>query len=345
MPPIPRTTFSTDQIPARDRFDIYRDSVSVIFDAEAHDKKNVPQFEAHLDSFMFGQIMLARHRTSAAKYIRSKKAIDTDGIDSILIQFYLKGGLSNRSGKLTTEAADGDVIIFDLSKPTSVFNPDFDNICALFPRDLMESYLPTISKWHGQVLPRDRPMTRLLRQHMLSLYQIGSQTTNENSGSIQRSLLEITSCAIQGSADTLPASSEALPTAILFEIKRWIRSNISHPDLSPNSLCSTFSLSRTQLYRITEPLGGISNYIRNQRLKRSFTDLQNPKLNHHSISEIGYKWGFSNQGSYTRSFKKYFGLVPRDVREMVNLNQFAQTNKPVENLDRNYEDWIRSIST
>ncbi|MFC4992929.1 helix-turn-helix domain-containing protein [Rubritalea tangerina] len=293
---------------------------------------------------MFDQIMLARTRSNAAQYVRTQKAINADGIDSIMVQLFIKGEVDFRAGKIRTDVQAGDIAIFDLARPIDNFNTDFDNLSALFPRELIESYIPTAGKWHGQVLPRNRPMTRLLRNHMLSLYQIGPQITNESCASIQRSLLDLTSSAFQHASDILPATAETLPATILMEIKKHIRLHLASPNLSPNSLCQAFSLSRAQLYRLTEPLGGISNYIRDQRLKRSFSDLQNPEFLHHSIAEIGYKWGFSDHGSYTRSFKKYFGLPPKEVREMRHLNH--QINKPStkDDIDRNYEDWVRSLS-
>lgn len=344
MDPIPRTTFSTDLVAGSDRYDVFRDSISVLFDLEAHDKENLNKFEAHLDAFMFDQIMLARTRSNSAQYTRSNKMISADGIDSIMIQLFVKGEVDFDNGQFRTHVNAGDIAIFDLARPVDNFNTDFDNLSALFPRELIESYIPTVGKWHGQVLPRNRPMTRLLRNHMLSLYQIGPDITNESCASIQRSLLDLTSSALQHSADILPAGAETLPATILMEVKKYIRINLANPELSPNTLCAAFGLSRAQLYRVTEPLGGISNYIRDQRLKRSSSDLQNPALKHLSITEIGYNWGFSDHGTYTRSFKKYFGLLPKDVREMGSINQIASTQRTPSEVDRNYEDWVRSLA-
>jgi AraC-like DNA-binding protein len=344
MDSIPRTTFSTDLVTADSRYDIFRDSISVLFDIEAHDKKNLDKFEAHLDAFMFDQIMLARTKSNAAQYVRSNKMISADGIDSIMVQLFVKGEVDFKSNDVRTGVTAGDIVIFDLARSVDNFNTDFDNLSALFPRELLESYLPTAGKWHGQVLPRNRPMTRLLRNHMLSLYQIGPEITNESCASIQRSLLDLTSSALQHSADILPATAETLPATVLMEIKKHIRLQLHNPELSPNTLCQAFGLSRAQLYRVTEPLGGISNYIRDLRLKRSFSDLQNPTLKHLSIAEIGYNWGFSDQGTYTRSFKKYFGLLPKDVREMGAMNQLITTTNKPSDVDRNYEDWVRKLA-
>lgn len=341
---IPRTTFSTDLVSDNDRYDVFRDSISVLFDIEAHDKKNLNKFEAHLDAYMFDQIMLARTRSNAAQYVRTNKMLRSDGIDSIMVQLFIKGEVDFRTGKRQLDILPGDIAIFDLSQPIDNFNTDFDNVSLLFPRELLESYIPTAGKWHGQVLPRNRPMTHLLRNHMLSLYQIGPELTNESCASIQRSLLDLTSSAFQHTADILPTTCETLPATILMEVKKHIRTNLVNTELSPTSICTTFSLSRAQLYRITEPLGGISNYIRNQRLKRSFADLQNPALRHLSITEIGYNWGFNDHGTYTRSFKKYFGVLPKDAREMGSLNQHTTSTTKAETIDRNYEDWVRSLA-
>lgn len=344
MDAIPQTTFSTDFVPEQDRYDLFKDSISVLFDIEAHDKKNLNQFEAQINAFMFDQIMLARARSNAAHYIRSHQSISSDGIDSIMVVLFIKGDIDFRYNGNHSQIRAGDIVICDLALPATNFHSDFENLTLLFPRELLESYIPTASRWHGKILPRNRPITRLLRNHMLSLYEIAQDVRTRSAASIQRSLLDLTSAAFQHSTDILPAYTESLTAPLLMEIKKYIRLNLTDAELGPDSLCSTFSLSRAQLYRITSTLGGISNYIRDLRLKRSFADLQNPALRHLSIAEIGYNWGFNDHGTYSRNFKKHFDLLPKDVRELGAGNQLVTTDDSSDQVDRNYENWVRSLS-
>lgn len=341
---IPRTVFSTEPIAENDRFDLFRDSMSVIFDVEL-DKKHAPRsFTAEVEAFMFDQVMLAKTESIAAGYNRRRTDIGADGIDMIMIQLYVKGEELVRCGQDITHVKTGDIIVYDLNKEALSQTSDFINLSVIFPRDMIESYIPTVSHWHNKVLPRERPMTQLLKNHILSLYQVGPKITNESCAGLQRSLLELTSSALQHSADILPKHKESVSGAVLLEIKKWIQQNLSNPELSLNSICGAFGTSRAQLYRITEPLGGLMNYVRDQRLKRALYDLKDPTLNRLSVTEIGFRWGFNDAGTFTRNFKRQFGFLPKEAREQQNLNASILNKDRSQKSELGYDDWVRSLA-
>lgn len=341
---IPRTVFTTDIIPAKDRFDVFRDSMSVLYDAELDDASKSKPFDANVDAFMLDQTMLLRTQASSGIYNRGNLDIRQDGNDMYLISLFLKGGDLISCGKISTIVKTGDIAIYDLNRKSKNTVTDFANLSFVFPRDLIESYIPTISNFHCQILPRDQPMTILLRSHMLSLYEAAPGITTESSASLQRSLLELTSTAVHQSKGILPKHEQTVINAVLVDIRRWINSRLADPELSADSICRAFSLSRTQLYRVTEPLGGIMNHIREQRLKKSYADLRDPALVHLSVSDTLYRWGFNDPGTFTRSFKKRFGMLPKDVK---NLPLTQQSEKALSDsiiTGDGFDDWIRTLS-
>jgi len=56
----------------------------------------------------------------------------------------------------------------------------------------------------------------------------------------------------------------------------------------------------------------LGEYIRQQKIKRAFSHLNDPQL---SLSQIAYECGFTDQSHFTRVFKTYFGLTPRRFRQ------------------------------
>ncbi len=341
---IPRTIFTTDIIPAKDRFDVFRDSMSVLYDAELDNASKAKPFDANVDAFMLNQTMLLRTQANSGIYNRSNLDIRQDGNDMYLISLFLKGGDLISCGKISTLVETGDIAIYDLNRESKNTVTDFANLSFIFPRDLIESYIPTISNWHCQILPRDQPMTILLRSHMVSLYEAAPGITTESSASLQRSLLELTSTAIQQSKSILPKHEQTVVNAVLLEVKKWINSHLADPGLSADSICRSFSLSRTQLYRVTEPLGGIMNHIREQRLKKSYKDLRDPALAHLSVTDVLYRWGFNDPGTFTRSFKKRFGMLPKDVKNLQHSHPSESPHKNATITGDGYDDWVRSLS-
>ncbi len=316
----------------------------MLFDLELQEKKTEANFYAHLDAAMIGQTMLANTRSTGAIYKRSRKALSADGIDSIMVQLYLSGATDFDSPQIYSEVLQGDIIVYDLAKPVANNNTNFNNLSILFPRELIESYLPTVSRWHGQVLPRNRPLTKLLKQHMISLHKLGGELTIETSVCTQRTLLDLASSALQHSADILPKHAETLPTALLIEIKQFIRKNLHKFDLYPSTIASAFHLSRAQLYRVTEPLGGLSSHIREQRMRHALQLIQSAQHHHLSIAEIGYQCGFSCPNSFSRNFKKFYNFSPRDARSAPHLALKAANESGINGPDRSYESWVKSLS-
>ncbi|NWK55530.1 helix-turn-helix domain-containing protein [Verrucomicrobiaceae bacterium N1E253] len=344
---IPHTQFSTDMVPEEHRFDVWRDSISVLFDIEQQKQDLKRPFDAHLDAFMLDQVMLARTRSEAAYYRRKAKDTRSDGIDMIMLQLFIKGEVEFCAGRSITQLQAGDIAVYDLSKPTNNFNTSFDNLSVLFPRELIDEYVPSATNWHGQHLPRSNPMTNLLRSHILSLYEFGPTITIEASPGLQRSLLNMTSTAFQASAENMHRSAEIVAATQLQEIKKYIRQHLADPNLTPDNIAKAFGLSRAHLYRITDPLEGIMQYIRHQRLKRCWKELQSPRQSHLSITELGFKWGYNDAGTFTRNFKKTFGMLPKDARALGALNNHqasAESQAGNDAPDRGYESWVRSLA-
>ena len=341
MTPIPHTKFTTNCVENDIRYDLFRDSISVLFEVEAEKTRDLLHFEANIDAYLYDQVLIAKCQSQAADYIRTSKKIRSDCNDSIMLQLFLEGNTHFSSDSDRTNIEAGDIVVFDLAKPATNHNTNFTHISVLFPRELLESYIPTASKWHGQVLPRRNPMTRLLGNHIMTLHEVGNEVDLDASKSMQRSLLELASSALQTHIDTW---TPCLDATLLMEIKKFIRHNLSNPTLSVDSLCAHFSLSRASLYRITEPLGGISHFIKIQRLKRAFMDIQDPKLNHLTITQITYNLGFNDTGTFTRVFKKHFGFLPKDLRNAGNAQLLVAQKTQNSDPNREYEKWVQALA-
>lgn len=74
-------------------------------------------------------------------------------------------------------------------------------------------------------------------------------------------------------------------------------------------------VSRSRLYRIFEPLGGVASYIRRQRLLRT-RDALSDIADTRSISRIAEEWGFVDASAYSRTFEHEFGISPKEARDI-----------------------------
>ena len=75
-------------------------------------------------------------------------------------------------------------------------------------------------------------------------------------------------------------------------------------------------MSRATLYRLFEPLGGVSSYIQERRLARAYAALIHPAHRHRPIYDIAFDCGFASEAHFSRAFRLFFGLPPSELRAM-----------------------------
>ncbi|MBD0401985.1 two-component regulator propeller domain-containing protein [Flammeovirga sp. EKP202] len=122
------------------------------------------------------------------------------------------------------------------------------------------------------------------------------------------------------SSNGAPSSFEVSPSAIeisskdeqlLEEAMMYIEQNLENSDLNVEHLCKELGVSRSQLYRKVKTMTNmsISEFIRTIRLKRAAQILQ---VDGSSILDVMDKVGFNNPSYFTRTFKKQFGVSPKE---------------------------------
>jgi hypothetical protein len=113
---LPVTRFSTAQHLGPDRWDAWRDSISVLFGVSPLIAATAPDDEhsvlgAHLGAVLFGET-----RFAAQSFERSQRKLIGNKLDHYLVQFYAKGGYAGRTGDEDVVLRPGDVCILDLAQ-------------------------------------------------------------------------------------------------------------------------------------------------------------------------------------------------------------------------------------
>jgi AraC-like DNA-binding protein len=91
---------------------------------------------------------------------------------------------------------------------------------------------------------------------------------------------------------------------------------MSDPKFNLEILACELGISQMSLYRKINGLFGQSpgDFVRTIRLKHGAKLLKN---NSGNISEIAYEVGFSNPANFSSSFRRQFGMSPRDYLKSI----------------------------
>ncbi|MDV7137402.1 two-component regulator propeller domain-containing protein [Maribacter sp. TH_r10] len=111
----------------------------------------------------------------------------------------------------------------------------------------------------------------------------------------------------------LPEKTTSIDRSFINKVLNYINENLEDSHLNVEQLAEDMHLSRSQLYRKIKAMTGITanEFIREIRLEKAKHMLESGS---ESISEVGFKVGFSSPSYFTKCFKAHFGILPTEVR-------------------------------
>jgi AraC-like DNA-binding protein len=336
----PTSKFDLNEIDSKERYDLWRESISVLFEVDLKADTAYEAFSASLTTCHLSSLLLSTTSSQEQFFNRSERLIATDGLDHCLLQLYTHGSTSGQWGRRHHSTVQtGDIFLLDLSQPITSLATDFTNITLVIPRHILSQHLPHVEIYHGCVLPRDSAFAKLLRTHLMTLQTVAPTLNVVEASTIAEGVAHLAGLYFRQS---LPTDDLAPINAAMYEtVKHYIAQNLSNPELTPEKIAARFNMSRAYLYRLFNSEKGVAHYIHEQRLRSAFRELQ--CLNKQQrIGEIAFSLGFNSESHFSRSFQRLFGLTPSDVRRQALEQRQAQQNGQFK-IDRRYELWVRKL--
>jgi AraC-like DNA-binding protein len=219
----------------------------------------------------------------------------------------------NTEGR-ATEVRTGDICFIDLSRPISLRAPDYNSLTLILPRAMLEPHVADIDSLHGRVLQKSSPLNAMLGNHLRTLFAEAPELSLAD-GQLAASGTAALIAAFAGPSaqghDTIARTESATPLQVM---RRFIETNLHHSDLGPDFICQRFGVSRAKLYRVFEPMGGVSHYILQRRLSRAYQLITDPSHADLRVSAIATRCGFGNVSAFSRAFSQAYGMSPTELR-------------------------------
>ena len=305
---LPRFHSSTLDVPREQRLRAWQLTIETLFEANAAQDE---AFSACLTAYHFNRFLLCRARLDGARYYRDSVRLGWCDLDHYLLHLPLQRGLVAGNG---LRVRPSDMVMLDLAQPADFRMAASDGVSLLIPRTALSPLLHDAGQLHGLVLRRDTAAGEFLAALLVSLAAVAPRLAIDEALRLTRPILGlVAACFGQAAARQAPA---AAPRHISLgrKVRAYIEQNLHREDLAPVVLAKELGVSRSQLYRAFETLGGVCHYLRQRRLRRCLLALGDVANRGRHIVDLACEHGFADEAHFSRLFRKAFGVSPRAAR-------------------------------
>ena len=289
--------------------------VASSFDHEIPSFAQAAPFSAKSEIFCLPDVTVSRTSCTAGRFTRTMKTVATDGADQILVVCYTAGHFTMTAADRTRRVEAGELAFIDLTQETTIEAPSVANVSLAISRRRLETMVPFLDDAHGFVRKKDA-LSHLLRGVMEDVVATGPAISIIDARAIATAIIQLAASCLE------PLSRQHVDTTVgrnavsLVQIKAFIEKQLPDPELRLQTLLDEFGIARSTLYRLFDPVGGVSAYITRRKLHHAFRLLSDTVGPRQRISKLAFDLGFSHPSAFTRAFKDQFGLSPKDVQAL-----------------------------
>lgn len=346
---IPCSRFASEEFTAVDQFDAWRERISVVFNVEPLAPSVAGGFMARAQAFHLGELVMVNTRFAGQRFIRTPQQARRDWLDHYLVQFYRHGGYVGAIGGEEAAIPAGSVSVLDLARPLDTRATAAECVSLVVPRDVMESVLPDTDGLHGAVL--NDGCAGLLGDYLTSLERRLPTLAVAQAPHIVRATCDLIAACVLPSAGNLDRARDALDPLLLGRIRCYIDQRIDAAgaahEIAPEDICAAMALSRSKLYALFKPCGGVRRYIQHRRLQRIHAALANP-AERRSIMILAERYGFGSHAHLSRAFRLHYGYSPSEARHdpgaLLRARVVAAATQAQQRHNTpGFDDWVRSL--
>lgn len=291
----------------------YAQVVRSSFDFDIPEHALARPFSARSEVFFLPDLTVSCTVSTASRFTRTARTVATQGTDQILVVIYRNGHFELTTDGRTRRVEPGEIAFIDLSRPVLVDAPTVDNISFAVSRRALGDVVPFLDAVHGFVRPPDA-LSRLLRGLMEDIVANSAEMTVVEARGVSGAAIQLVAACLEPLSRQYVEAGRNVVS--LVPIKAYIDKHLADPTLGPQTLLEQFGITRSTLYRLFEPLGGVRGYIAQRRLIEAFRRLSDTRYRRERISKLAADLGFSHPSAFTRAFKETFGHAPTEVQAM-----------------------------
>jgi AraC-like DNA-binding protein len=302
--------FTTASVPRRDQHEAWREWFGSVFEVVPRDPPG-EGFRAENEVWQLGAVTMSRVSGPAVQVSREKTHLRRDPVDHWVLSYCRRGAsiIRTRSGSIRAPA--GVPYLWSLCEESESARTAVDRIQLFLPRDLFRDIAPLLDPAIGSIL--DTPLGSVLGDFMLALERHLPSLTASDLPRLAEAAGGLIAACVAPSMERIAEARSQIDFGRMERLRQMVRKHLRSPTLGPESLCRLVGVSRSHLYRMLEGSGGAARYIQRQRLLEAHRVLCDAAIAR-PIFAIAEDFCFEDASSFSRAFRREFGLSPSDVR-------------------------------
>ena len=310
---ITRTIFTTKGLPSDKQFDAYRDYCAPVIEVSPNEEFG-SGFDALCEMWQLGGVVCRRIRAPAGPFGRSNAQVRRDGLDHWVFNVVRRGkqNASPAGSELSTGA--GELSVFSLAGAYQAHRTNIDWVGLFVPRGTFSAIDAALN--HNEHRALDNSLGRILAAYLIALSDELPSMKEGDLPHAVKAMEALVEKSVNSSPAVLNSSETSLDMPRMRLLRDTIDGNLGSWNLHAGRLCKLADVSRSNLYRMFEPYGGVVRYIQRQRLRRAHDLLADPNCTR-QISLIANVHCFADSSTFSRAFRHEFGYSPTDLRKRV----------------------------
>jgi AraC-like DNA-binding protein len=305
----PCVRVSTEALAPRDQLPAWDAWFEPVFSVD-HSVADALDFPAEAVFWSLGTVGLSRVRAPRLRAIREQRHIRREPTDHWSITF---GGQETRltlpHGRILVPA--NRPFVTSLADPVSSERAADERFTLFLARDRFTALAPDLARLRGGWI--EGGPAHLLMDFLRLLERSLPGLSEHERALLPQAIAGMVAACAAPSAARAAAAAPQIDIARLERVRQVVRRRIGSAMLTTAAICREVGISRSQLYRLLESEGGVMRFVQRMRLRAAEAALSDP-LDQRGVAAIGEAHGFHDPSSFSRAFRREFGVAPMELR-------------------------------
>jgi AraC family transcriptional activator of tynA and feaB len=210
----------------------------------------------------------------------------------------------------------GDLTIYDATETHRIHCPtDFAKLIVSIPRPLFRERIAGLEHCTALRIPGTEGVGAMVSNFIRSASRHAPELAPHEFAALSDHALDLLTLAV-GSVRPARFTLSRSRVGAICRVKALVEEGLADFGLTPDVVARRAGLSARYINELFNDEGtSLMRYVWRRRLENCRKDMRDPRRAGDHLSDIAFRWGFSDTSHFSRAFKREFGCAPRDDRQ------------------------------